>query len=159
MVQLYSRPAPRLGRLRAAALAAGLGASLAFVPLAQVQAEDPTGNLVQMPSLSPLVKKVLPAVVNISVLERADATDQTADEGDSGGEFQGIPEGSPFDQFLKKFFEDRGIKGILAYGGFENFSTTRNKALDLARGLPTGADLEYADSVTVTRALQGRQAL
>jgi len=109
MVQLYSRPAPRLGRLRAAALAAGLGASLAFVPLAQVQAEDPTGNLVQMPSLSPLVKKVLPAVVNISVLERADAADQTADEGDSGGEFQGIPEGSPFDQFLKKFFEDRGI--------------------------------------------------
>jgi recombination protein RecR len=29
----------------------------------------------------------------------------------------------------------------------------------LARGLPTGADLEYADSVTVMRALQGRQAL
>src|SRR5205085_11907629 len=29
----------------------------------------------------------------------------------------------------------------------------------LVRGLPTGADLEYADSVTVMRALQGRQAL
>jgi recombination protein RecR len=29
----------------------------------------------------------------------------------------------------------------------------------LARGLPTGADLEYADSVTIMRALQGRQAL
>jgi recombination protein RecR len=29
----------------------------------------------------------------------------------------------------------------------------------LAQGLPTGADLEYADSVTVMRALQGRQAL
>jgi recombination protein RecR len=29
----------------------------------------------------------------------------------------------------------------------------------LARGLPTGADLEYADSVTLMRALQGRQAL
>jgi recombination protein RecR len=29
----------------------------------------------------------------------------------------------------------------------------------LARGLPTGADLEYADSVTVMRALQGRQPL
>ncbi|MFN7210469.1 MAG: recombination mediator RecR [Aggregatilineales bacterium] len=28
----------------------------------------------------------------------------------------------------------------------------------LARGLPNGADLEYADSVTLTRALQGRQA-
>lgn len=28
----------------------------------------------------------------------------------------------------------------------------------LARGLPNGADLEYADAVTLTRALQGRQA-
>ncbi|HXP77078.1 MAG TPA: DegQ family serine endoprotease [Stellaceae bacterium] len=97
---------PRLGRLRAAALAAGLGASLAFAPLAQAQ--DGSADLVQMPSLSPLVKRVLPAVVNISVLEKADATDQTADEGD-GGDFQGLPQGSPFDEFLKKFFEDRGI--------------------------------------------------
>ena len=35
-----------------------------------------------------------------------------------------------------------------------NVSLTR-----LARGLPTGADLEYADSVTLMRALQGRQKL
>jgi serine protease Do len=106
MIQLLSRPAPRLGRLRAATLAAGLGASLAFAPLALAQ--DASGSLVQMPSLSPLVKKVLPAVVNISVLEKADASDQSADEGD-GGDFQGIPQGSPFDEFLKKFFEYRGI--------------------------------------------------
>ncbi len=33
------------------------------------------------------------------------------------------------------------------------------KLTRLARGLPTGADLEYADSVTVMRALQGRQDL
>jgi serine protease Do len=107
MIQVFSRPALRLGRLRAAALAAGVGASLAFAPLVQAQAQDGSGNLVQMPSLSPLVKRVLPAVVNISVLEKADASDQTADEG--GGDFQGIPQGSPFDEFLKKFFEDRGI--------------------------------------------------
>ncbi|MEP7288273.1 MAG: recombination mediator RecR [Chloroflexota bacterium] len=38
--------------------------------------------------------------------------------------------------------------------------STRNVRLTrLARGLPTGADLEYADSTTVMRALQGRQAL
>jgi serine protease Do len=97
----------RLGRLRAAALAAGLGVGLVLLPLAGSQAQDAGGNLVQMPSLSPLVKKVLPAVVNISVLERADAADQTADDGDN--EFQGIQPGSPFDEFLKKFFEDRGI--------------------------------------------------
>ncbi len=106
MVHVYSRE-PRLGRLRAAVLATGLGVSLALMPLAGARAQDAGGNLVQMPSLSPLVKKVLPAVVNISVLERADANDQTADEGDN--QFQGIQPGSPFDEFLKKFFEDRGL--------------------------------------------------
>ncbi len=29
----------------------------------------------------------------------------------------------------------------------------------LARGLPIGVDLEYADQITLTRALEGRQAL
>jgi recombination protein RecR len=29
----------------------------------------------------------------------------------------------------------------------------------LARGLPMGGDLEYADEVTVSRALEGRRAL
>ena len=33
------------------------------------------------------------------------------------------------------------------------------KLTRLARGLPTGADLEYADAVTLMRALQGRQSL
>lgn len=33
------------------------------------------------------------------------------------------------------------------------------KMTRLARGLPIGADLEYADAVTVSRALQGRQSL
>jgi recombination protein RecR len=31
------------------------------------------------------------------------------------------------------------------------------KLTRLARGLPVGADLEYADDVTLTRALEGRQ--
>jgi serine protease Do len=105
MVHVFSRE-PHLGRLRTAALAAGLGVSLVLLPLAGAHAQDGS-NLVQMPSLSPLVKKVLPAVVNISVLERADANDQTADEGDN--QIPGIQPGSPFDEFLKKFFEDRGL--------------------------------------------------
>ena len=29
----------------------------------------------------------------------------------------------------------------------------------LARGLPVGGDLEYADDVTLTRALEGRQEM
>jgi recombination protein RecR len=33
------------------------------------------------------------------------------------------------------------------------------KVTRLARGLPVGADLEYADNVTLARALEGRQEL
>jgi recombination protein RecR len=33
------------------------------------------------------------------------------------------------------------------------------KITRLARGLPIGVDLEYADQITLTRALEGRQAL
>lgn len=38
--------------------------------------------------------------------------------------------------------------------GNHNVKVTR-----LARGLPVGVDLEYADQITLTRALEGRQAL
>src|SRR5262249_19354261 len=98
---------PRRGRFRAAGVAVGLGARLVLMPLAGTYAQAASSTLVQMPSLSPLVKKVLPAVVNISVLERADANDQTADESDN--DLPGVQPGSPFDEFLKKFFEDHGI--------------------------------------------------
>jgi recombination protein RecR len=33
------------------------------------------------------------------------------------------------------------------------------KVTRLARGLPVGGDLEYADEVTLTRALEGRREL
>src|SRR5215813_2977147 len=98
-------------RLRAAMLAAGLGLGMALTPLATMpyasaQALSAGSNLVQMPSLAPIIKKVLPAVVNISVVEKA-GTGETSDEEDaSPGQFQ---QGSPFDEFLRKFFEDQGI--------------------------------------------------
>jgi len=37
--------------------------------------------------------------------------------------------------------------------------TTPTRVTRLARGLPMGGDLEYADEVTVSRALEGRRAL
>ena len=46
------------------------------------------------------------------------------------------------------------IQKELSQAGINGVRLTR-----LARGLPTGADLEYADSITVMRAIQGRQAL
>jgi serine protease Do len=68
---------------------------------------------VQLPSFAPLVKKVTPAVVNISVTEKAGTTDdgdQTQDQDsgpDQGGPQQGFPQ-SPFDEFLRRFFEQQG---------------------------------------------------
>ena len=49
-------------------------------------------------------------------------------------------EGEATAMYLQRMIEPLGIK------------TTR-----LARGLPFGSDLEYADEVTLTRALEGRQ--
>jgi len=66
---------------------------------AQVQ-KAPT---VALPSLNPLVEKVLPAVVSISARLGADAAaaaDQSADEGNQS---------TPFDDLLKRFFENRGM--------------------------------------------------
>lgn len=108
-----SRSASALGRARAVALAVGLGLSLALAPLAWAEDVPSSAPLVQLPSLAPIVKRVVPAVVNISVLEKpglgAGAGDQDADNDSDPGTRPGIPPGSPFDQFLRKFFEDQGI--------------------------------------------------
>jgi len=41
----------------------------------------------------------------------------------------------------------------------QQLGKSRVKVTRLARGLPVGVDLEYADQITLTRALEGRQAL
>jgi serine protease Do len=67
---------------------------------AQVQNEV----TVNLPSLNPLVQRVQPAVVNISAQlssEAAAGTDRSADESEGSS--------SPFDDFLHKFFENRGL--------------------------------------------------
>ena len=116
---------PWLNRKRAAALGFGLGATLALSPF--VWAENPPAAgtlpratqtapqtmtspiaLTQQQSLAPLVKKVSPAVVNISVTRRADA-DAVAEEPEPAPS-PGFPN-SPFDQFLRRFFEQQGRGG------------------------------------------------
>src|SRR5205814_10167665 len=101
---------PWLRKSRAAALGFGLGATLALSPL--VWAENPTATntpppvgdaagetmtspmaLMQHQSFAPLVKKVSPAVVNISVTQST-ASDTTAEEPD-----EGISPGSPNSPF------------------------------------------------------------
>jgi recombination protein RecR len=39
------------------------------------------------------------------------------------------------------------------------FSEDRVKITRIARGLPVGGDIEYADDITLTRALEGRSKL
>ncbi len=120
MADLSKTRLPRLTRGRAAAAAFGLGATLALTPM--VWAENPTTAspaapqtmtspvaLIQQQSFAPLVKKVLPAVVNISVTQKAGA-DQMADEQDQGGPSQGFPS-SPFDEMLRRFFDQQNPGG------------------------------------------------
>src|ERR1700758_1955294 len=60
---------------------------------------------IALPSLAPLVERVMPAVVNISVELKEQAT--TQGEKNTGNESASPlgPSGTPFDQFLKRFFE------------------------------------------------------
>jgi serine protease Do len=93
-------------RVRAAALAATMGAGLALSPFAWAESSMPSTAATTLPSFAPLVKKVLPAVVNISVTEHGNGT--ASEEQDFGNEGpQGTPD-NPFDEFLRKFFEQQG---------------------------------------------------
>src|SRR6185437_13195392 len=122
MLSPISRPTAMspFRRVRAAALATSVGFALAFAPLAFAETTPApltqSAPAMQLPSFAPLVKKVTPAVVNISVTEKASAgdgdtaqnddQDQNADP-DQGGPQQGFPQ-SPFDEFLRRFFEQQG---------------------------------------------------
>jgi len=94
-------------------------AALIFAAICSAQSTGETGskggsNLtrqtqneigIALPSLAPLVERVTPAVVNISVELKEQAA--TQGEGDTGNESASPlgPGGTPFDQFLKRFFE------------------------------------------------------
>ena len=115
-------------RFRAGALAAAtaLSLSLALAPSGLAQVSTPAAPvIVQLPTLAPLVKKVLPAVVNVSVQMKAggpqadedqdqnqeqdqgqdQGQDQDQDKGPQAGPQQGLPQ-SPFDEFLRRFFHE-----------------------------------------------------
>jgi serine protease Do len=110
------RASPRRLGAGSTALAACFALSLTAGSPADAQTAVPPPNpepsspntLVQLPSFAPLVKKVLPAVVNISVAEKATVADEGRSEeqnqfGFDQGPTPGLP--SPFEQFLRRFFE------------------------------------------------------
>src|SRR5579883_2383961 len=99
------------GRLRRFAVGAVFSVALAATPMAIAQAQAPTTAIVPMPSFAPMVKKVLPAVVNISVTEKSDMASSDGDDedqqfGQNDNPFQGFPP-SPFDEFLRRFFQQQ----------------------------------------------------
>jgi serine protease Do len=127
LVELKNKCTPHawLNRKRAAAIGFGLGASLALSPLVWAEnppiADNPASvspaapqtltspvALIQQQSFAPLVKKVSPAVVNISVSLKADA-DAMVEEPEIAPS-PGFPN-SPFDEFLRRFFEQQGPGG------------------------------------------------
>ena len=118
--------------LRFATLAATVALALAASPVSPswAQADTPANSplAAALPSFSPLVKKVMPAVVNISANIKPGADtgddqdqqgldngggddDQDQDQGpDAGPQQRGFPQ-SPFDEMLRRFFEQQGRGG------------------------------------------------
>jgi serine protease Do len=93
----------------------GLGTSLAVNPIwfpIPARADAVSGLSSELPSFAPMVEKVLPAVVNISVVQKTSADDDGddgdgGDNGGGGGMPPGFPGGTPFDEFLRRFFEQQ----------------------------------------------------
>jgi len=108
-------------RVRVAALASCVGlavaAPLAWADMGATAPQPAVAAAATTPSFAPLVKKVMPAVVNISVLEKpspvADEEDMNNQGSPQDGSSQdrssqeGVPQG-PLDQFMRKFFEQQG---------------------------------------------------
>ncbi len=94
---------------RAGALPWLLGCAIVIAAAAPgIAAPSPASAAAPQPSFAPLVKKVLPAVVNIAVKEKAGFTGEEDEEGPPGAQpFPFFPQ-SPFDQFLRKFFNQQG---------------------------------------------------
>ena len=73
-------------------------------------------------------------------------------------------------QLIERVAEDNVVEVILATNASvegestalyiqQQLNNTSVKLTRLARGLPIGVDLEYADQITLSRALEGRQKL
>ena len=112
-------------RLRFATFAAVVALSIVAGPLARAEStqtaplSSSTPLVGSLPNFSPLVKKVMPAVVNISAtlkpgadlsdaIGNSDEQGQDQDQGPADpGDMQGFPQ-SPFDQMLRQHFGQQG---------------------------------------------------
>jgi serine protease Do len=107
-------------RARLAALAGGVALSLVASPIFAATPAMPdrsaaasTSAITSLPSFTPLVKKVMPAVVNISVVMKGPGPVSEEQDQLGPGDDQQNPDfpPSPFDQFLRRFFQ-QGPNGM-----------------------------------------------
>ena len=102
--QKTKRPVARL------AILLGLSTALAVGPVSAALAQASDAPQEQLPSFAPMAEKVLPAVVNISVVEKAGTSpvvdeDDQDDQDDPSQQFG--PGATPFDDMLRHFFEQQ----------------------------------------------------
>jgi len=113
--QKTKRPMLRLAMLL------GVSTALAAGPVSAALADSAPAQE-QLPSFAPIVEKVMPAVVNISVVEKAGASpvddeqDQDNQQQPDEPPQQGMPGGTPFDDMLRHFFEQQQRPGQQAPG-------------------------------------------
>ncbi|HWD58007.1 MAG TPA: DegQ family serine endoprotease [Stellaceae bacterium] len=124
-------------RRRAAFAAIGLSTVLALCPQVWAQTPDTSttappavaapGTVLQQQSFAPLVKRVLPAVVNISVTEGAQKASPMADreDEDQGQNFRQ----SPFDEMLRRFFDQQGQNNPFEQGPGDDGGSVKRIAL------------------------------
>jgi len=98
--QKTKRPFARLAMLL------GLSTALAVGPVSAALAQGSDAAQDQLPSFAPMAEKVLPAVVNISVVEKAGAS-PVVDEDQDDQQPQSGPGATPFDDMLRHFFEQQ----------------------------------------------------
>ena len=88
------------------------------------------GTGTALPSFSPIVKQVMPAVVNISVTEQASAIASDDSDDQDAGPDQGFQHNfppSPFDEFLRRFFQEHQGQG-------QGFSMPHGQSVALGSG-------------------------
>jgi len=96
-------------RIRAVIIACVAGLAMSAVAHAETVVRDGPAPVFSLPSWSPLVKRVLPAVVNVAaeIPPEAAPTEGESPSEDSPG--QGNKADTPFDDFLRHYFEQHGL--------------------------------------------------
>jgi recombination protein RecR len=107
-----------------------------------------------------LVARVAPKPTPAAVAERGASYE--APEGDGALEGDGAPEGAVAEEPVREVIlaMNPNVEGdTTAYYIAQLLGPLGVKVTRLARGLPIGGDLEYADEATLSRALEGRAGL